>query len=143
LLLAAGAEAAEGDAKAPAGASILDQQVKEQLDRIPSGEEGIQQIMSELDARLKLTDVQKEEVREVVETGVAALEKLRRRFESGELNAVALGIQMQMQMKQLGFLVEPLLDPDQQAEYKVMQREQIRQTIQEMQKLRIKAGKAS
>ncbi|MCS5637986.1 MAG: hypothetical protein NZ990_15815 [Myxococcota bacterium] len=144
LLLAAAVGAAEGDAQAPAGASTLDQQVKEQLDRIPVGEEGVQQIMAELDARLELTDEQKQDVREVVETGVAALAKLRGRFDSGELTAMAFGVQMQMQMRKLGFLVEPLLDPDQQIEYKAMQQQQRRQMMQEMQKQRAKAsGKAS
>ena len=143
LLLGTAAGAAEGDVQAPAGASTLDQQIKEQLDRIPTGEEGIDEIMSGLDVRLKLTDEQKTDVREVVETGVAALAKLKDRFESGELTAMAFGVQMQMQMQKMGVLVEPLLDPDQQAEYKAMRQEQRRQMMQEMQKQRAKAaGKA-
>jgi len=129
-----------GAAEGAAQASSLDQQVREQLDRIPTGEAGVDQIMSDLDARLKLTDEQKTDVREVVETGVANLAKLKARFESGELTAMAFGVQMQMQMQKLGVLVEPLLDPEQQTEYKAMRQEQRRQMMQEMQKQRAKAA---
>ncbi len=126
---------ADSHAKAP-GAS-LEAQVQEQLERLPTGEAGIDQIMAELDARLKFSDEQRTDVRSVVAQGVAALEKLRERYEAHELTAMAFGVQVQMQMQKIGALVDPLLDPDQQAEYKVMRQEQRRQMMEAMRKQRM------
>jgi hypothetical protein len=64
---------------------------------------------------------------------VAALEKLRERYESRELTAMAFGVQVQMRMQKLAVLIEPLLDPDQEAEYKVMRQEQRREMMRAMQ----------
>jgi len=122
------------------GPKSLEQQVEEQLARLPSGEEGVDQILGELDARLTLSTEQAADVREVVTKGVAAFGKLRDRFKAGELTAMAFGVQVQMQMQKIGMLVEPLLDPDQQAEYKVMRQEQRRQMMQAMQKRRAGAA---
>ena len=129
------------DSHAKGEGASLEDQVKEQLDRLPVGEAGIDQIMGELDARLKFSDEQRGEVRSVVAQGVAALEKLRARFEAHELTAMAFGVQVQMQMQKIGALVDPLLDPDQQAEYKVMRQEQRRQMMEAMRKQRM--GEAS
>jgi hypothetical protein len=131
---------AESDA--PSAGTALDKQVEEQLERMPSGEEGVNQIMAELDARLKLSSEQQKEVRSVVAQGVAALEKLRDRFKAGELTAMAFGVQVQMQMQKLGFLVEPLLNADQQGEYKAMRQEQRREMMQAMQRQRMGAAAA-
>ena len=126
---------ADSHAKAP-GAS-LEEQVQEQLERLPTGEAGIDQIMAELDARLKFSDEQRTDIRSVVAQGVAALAKLRERFEAHELTAMAFGVQVQMQMQKIGALVDPLLDPGQQAEYKVMRQEQRRQMMEAMRKQRM------
>ena len=68
--------------------------------------------------------------------GVAELEKLSARFKSGELTAMALGLQVQMKMQKMAFLIEPFLDQDQQKEYGVMRQEQRREMMQAMRKQR-------
>jgi hypothetical protein len=115
--------------------------VEEQLGRLPAGEEGVQQILTELDKRLSLSAEQDNDVREVVSESVADLGKLRERFESGELTAMAFGVQVQMQLRKMGDLIEPLLDADQQVEYKAMRQEQRREMMQAMQKQRMGAAK--
>jgi hypothetical protein len=137
--LQAEAEAeAEAVAEAEGGVTktSLESQIKERLAEMPSGEEGINQILSQLDERLSLSAEQKKDVREVVAQGVAELEKLSARFKSGELTAMALGLQVQMKMQKMAFLIEPLLDHDQQKEYGVMRQEQRREMMQAMRKQR-------
>ncbi len=139
-LLSASPAFAEGSAAAGTNSS-LEQQVKDQLDRMPSGEEGVTQIMTELEGKLALSPEQDKDVREVVTDGVADLQKLRARFESGELTAMAFGVQVQMQMRKMGDLIDPLLDPDQQAKYKALRQEQRREMMKAMQKQRMEAAK--
>ncbi len=129
---------AEAEAEAEGGVTktSLESQIKERLAEMPSGEEGINQILSQLDERLSLSAEQKKDVREVVAQGVAELEKLSARFKSGELTAMALGLQVQMKMQKMAFLIEPLLDQDQQKEYGVMRQEQRREMMQAMRKQR-------
>ena len=131
---------AEAEAVAEAEGGVtktsLESQIKERLAEMPSGEEGINQILSQLDERLSLSAEQKKDVREVVAQGVAELEKLSARFKSGELTAMALGLQVQMKMQKMAFLIEPLLDQDQQKEYGVMRQEQRREMMQAMRKQR-------
>jgi hypothetical protein len=110
--------------------------IEERLAEMPSGEEGVNRIVAELDARLTLSAEQKKDVREVVAGGVADLEKLRGRYESGELTAMAFGVQIQMRLQKLAVLIEPLLEPKQQAEYKVMRQEQRREMMRAMQQQR-------
>ena len=120
----------------------LESQIKERLAEMPSGEEGVNQILSQLDGRLSLSAEQKKDVREVVTQGVAELEKLTARFKSGELTAMALGVQVQMKMQKMAVLIEPLLDPDQQKEYAVMRQEQRREMMQAMRKQRAQSAGA-
>jgi hypothetical protein len=127
---------AEGAGEGAGTKTSLESQVEERLAEMPSGEEGVNQILSELDARLSLSAEQKKDVREVVAQGVAELEKLSARFKSGELTAMALGVQIQMKMQKLAVLIEPLLDPDQQKEYATMRQEQRREMMQAMRKQR-------
>jgi len=110
--------------------------IEERLAEMPSGEEGVNRIVAELDARLSLSAEQEKDVREAVAGGVADLEKLRGRFESGELTAMAFGVQIQMQLQKLAVLIEPLLEPKQQAEYKIMRQEQRREMMRAMQQQR-------
>ncbi|MDE0884771.1 MAG: hypothetical protein OSB70_04505 [Myxococcota bacterium] len=119
----------------------MEQQVRDQLDRLPSGDEGVSQIMTELDQNLELSPEQETDVREVVTDEVADLQKLRSRFESGELTAMAFGVQVQMQLRKMGDLIDPLLDPEQQTQYKAMRQEQRREMMKAMQKQRTGAGK--
>ena len=141
LLLLAGPQV-QAEGHGSDGPKTLEQRVEEQLERLPSGEEGIDQILGELDARLTLSAEQEADVREVVAKSVAAFGKLRDRFKAEELTAMAFGVQVQMQMQNLGMLVEPLLDPGQQAEYKAMRQDQRRQMMQAMRKQRAGAAKA-
>ncbi len=134
---------AEGEEAAADTRTPLQKQVEEQLGRLPSGEEGVQQILTELDKRLSLSAEQDNDVREVVSESVADLGKLRERFESGELTAMAFGVQVQMQLRKMGDLVEPLLNADQQVEYKAMRQEQRREMMQAMQKQRMGAAKGN
>ncbi|MDG2334773.1 MAG: hypothetical protein P8Q97_11155 [Myxococcota bacterium] len=132
--------AEEGDGGAQAK-SPMEQQVRDQLGRLPSGEEGVSQIMTELDEDLALSPEQQTDVREVVTDGVADLQKLRSRFESGELTAMAFGVQVQMQLRKMGDLIDPLLDPEQQVKYKSMRQKQRQEMMKAMRKQRMEAGK--
>jgi hypothetical protein len=131
----AGVQPVFADPAGEAGAAKKSQSalIEERLAEMPSGEEGVNRIVAELDARLALSSEQEKDVREVVVGGVAALEKLRERYESRELTAMAFGVQVQMRMQKLAVLIEPLLDPDQEAEYKVMRQEQRREMMRAMQ----------
>ena len=127
---------AEAEGEGAVTKTSLESQIKERLAEMPSGEEGVDQILSQLDERLSLSAEQKKDVREVVAQGVAELEKLSARFKSGELTAMALGLQVQMKMQKMAFLIEPFLDQDQQKEYGVMRQEQRREMMQAMRKQR-------
>lgn len=133
-----GAQPAVADPTGEAGAAKKSQSalIEERLSEMPSGEEGVNRIVAELDTRLALSSEQKKDVREVVVGGVAGLEKLRERYESGELTVMAFGVQVQMQLQKLAVLIEPLLDPEQEAEYKVMRQEQRREMMRAMQQQR-------
>ena len=120
----------------------LESQIKGRLAEMPSGEEGVNQILSQLDGRLSLSAEQEKDVREVVTQGVAELEKLSARFNSGELTAMALGVQIQMEMQKMAVLIEPLLDQDQQKEYAAMRQEQRREMMQAMRKQRAQSAGA-
>ena len=122
------------------GATSLKSQIEERLSEMPSGEEGVNRILSELDARLSLSAEQEKEIREVVARGVAELEALRARFKAGELTAMALGVQVQMKMQKMAVLIEPLLNPEQEKEYAAMRQEQRREMMQAMRKQRMEAA---
>jgi hypothetical protein len=144
LFLAAtlvGAMPGPGWAQDSMGSASMEKMVDERLSEIPTGEEGVQQVLNELDARLKLSPEQKKDVREPVEMMVAAMEKLRDRFKSGELNAMALAMKLQMEGQKSAMLIESLLSEAQQGEYAAMRQEQRRQMMQAMQKERMAAPK--
>ena len=142
--LGAGAFPLQADAEGEGAVTktSLESQIKERLAEMPSGEEGVNQILSQLDGRLSLSAEQEKDVREVVTQGVAELEKLTARFKSGELTAMALGVQVQMKMQKMAVLIEPLLDQDQQKEYAVMRQEQRREMMQAMRKQRAQSAGA-
>lgn len=101
---------------------------------MPTPEEAVTQIMTGLDERLTLSDEQKSEIRPTVVDMVAKIQKLRERFEAGELKPMALGMQLQMTEKKASALIDPVLDEKQRAEYAALRQEQRRRMMQEMQK---------
>ncbi len=108
--------------------------IEQQLAKIPTGEEGVKQILGELVTRLKLEKDQTPDVKSVVQDSVAFMEKAVARFRSGELAAMPLMMQLQMAGKRAAVQIEPLLDDTQLQEYKKMQLEQRQQMMREMMK---------
>jgi hypothetical protein len=141
LVLTAGLAQAQA---ASAGTSdAMQKMMDERLKDIPSGEEGVNRIMTSLDERLKLTDEQKTDIRPSVESTVAQMEKIRDRFEAGEITPMALGMQMQMTTQKAAVLIEPILTEEQQVEYAAMRQEQRREMMKAMQQARPAAGAAA
>ncbi len=124
-----------------APASGVQQMIDEQLAAIPTGEEGVAQIMGDLDTRLGLTPEQEADIRGLVEMTVAAMGKLRDRFKAGELKPMALAMQIQMEGRKTATLIEPLLDETQQSEYSAMRQEQRLQMMQAMKKQQLSRKK--
>jgi len=101
---------------------------------MPTSEEAVKQIMGGLDERLTLNDTQKTEIQPIVVNMVASIQKLRDRFEAGELKPMALGMQLQMAEKKASTQIDPLLDEKQRAQYAALRQEQRRRMMEEMQK---------
>jgi hypothetical protein len=102
--------------------------------KMPTSEEAVKQIMGGLDERLTLSDTQKTESRPTVVNMVASIQKLRERFDAGELKPMALGMQLQMAEKKASALIDPILDEKQRAQYAALRQEQRRRMMEEMQK---------
>lgn len=102
--------------------------------KMPTSKEAVKQLMEGLDERLTLSDTQKTEIRPTVVNMVASIQKLRERFEAGELNPMALGMQLQMAEKKASVLIDPILDGKQRAQYAALRQEQRRRMMEEMQK---------
>ncbi len=101
---------------------------------MPTSEEAVKQLMEGLGERLTLSDTQKTEIQPIVVNMVASIQKLRERFESGELNPMALGMQLQMAEKKASTLIDPILDGKQRAQYAALRQEQRRRMMEEMKK---------
>lgn len=128
LLLVQGAWA-QGAAGSDSADALEDQPFK-----MPTSEEAVKQIMGGLDERLTLSDTQKTEIRPTVVNMVASIQKLRERFDAGELKPMALGMQLQMAEKKASALIDPILDEKQRAQYAALRQEQRRRMMEEMQK---------
>jgi len=130
------AAAEEGTAAASSVQSALDRQ----LDELPSGEEGVAQILGELTRRLELSEAQQEQVEPILQDAVASMEKIRDRYRAGEISAMALGMQLQMAGQRAAGKVEPLLDAGQAEEYAQMRQEQRREMMQAIQRAGVGLG---
>lgn len=117
--------------------------IKAQLEQIPTGEEGIEKIMTPMTQRLELSDAQVSEIRPIVSDLVGSFESARSKFESGEYTVMKMMMEMNAQGERAATLVEPHLSPTQLAEYQAMRDEQKlrmaeerRKAMQEMLKAR-------
>lgn len=134
LLLACGLMLAQGASAQGAAGSDAAGGAETPPFQMPTPEEAVTQIMTGLNERLTLSDEQKSEIRPTVVDMVAKIQKLRERFEAGELKPMALGMQLQMTEKKASALIDPVLDEKQRAEYAALRQEQRRRMMQEMQK---------
>jgi len=145
MLVMLGASGASAEAKAPAPTAAAGQaELEKRLAEIPSGEEGVVQVLTALDERLTLSDEQKDQIRPIVVDTVADLEKVRDRFIAGDITPMALVMQMQMAGQKSATLIEPHLTEAQVADYAAMRQEQKQQMMKEMMKTqRAAAGAAA
>lgn len=130
----AGEEKAEEKTTAAAASTqkSMEDMIGEGLDKIPTGEEGIDQILGELTKQLELTTEQQGEIRPIIGDTVGKMEKTRDRFKAGEINAMALGMQIQMASQKSARLIEPILTEEQQVQYKAMQMKQRKEMMEAM-----------
>jgi len=139
LALSAGAALADSHGAAT-GAADTRSLIEKELDKIPSGKAGEQQMLEMMNERLTLTDEQQEQVKPIIAETIASMEQARDRFKSGELTAMALMMQIQMTGKKSAMQIEPLLTEEQVAEYQAMRQEQKQAMAQEMMKRRAAMG---
>lgn len=123
------AEGADGGKGSGSAGTMADQMAD-----LPTGPEAVDQIMKGLDERLALSEEQQKEVRPHIEQMVASMQKLRERFEAGQLNPMALGMQIQMAEKKASVLIDPVLNDEQRAQYQALRQEQRRRMMEELQK---------
>jgi hypothetical protein len=119
---------------AVAAAPSLKQTLNEQLAQLPSGEEGVKQIMGDLTEKLSLTAGQQKAVRPAIEQTVASMEQSRDRLEADQITPIAFALQIQMAGQQAAAQIEPILDTEQQVKYQALRQEQRRQLMQALQK---------
>ncbi|MBW2697156.1 MAG: hypothetical protein JRE70_11835 [Deltaproteobacteria bacterium] len=96
LLAIASPVGAEDTAAAETSSGSMQKMIDQQLDKIPSGDEGVNQIMGELTDKLTLTPDQQKDIRPSIVDTVAAMEKSRDRFRAGEITPMAMAMQVQM-----------------------------------------------
>jgi hypothetical protein len=134
-----GAGASSG---AATSSDSMKKMMDQQLDRIPSGEAGVDQIMGELTKGLTLTPEQQKDIRPTIVNTVASMEKSRDSFKAGEITPMAMAMQVQMAGQKAAVLIEPILDEDQMVKYKAMRQAQRRQMMQAMQAQRAQGAPA-
>ncbi len=117
-----------------ATAQQMNPMVKEQLDRIPTGEEGVNQILEPMKTRLDLSDAQVAEVKPIVEELVAGMESGKADLESGETTIMKFMMQMNMQGEAAAKEIEQHLTEPQLAEYEAMRAEQKQRMMEERRK---------
>lgn len=135
---------------ASAASAQMNEMMKEQLDRIPSGEEGVRQILDPMTARLQLSDEQVGEVRPIIEGLVSDMQSAKSRLESGESTVMKFMMEMNLKGEAAATQVEQYLDERQLAEYAEMREEQKlrmaeerRKAMQQMMKARQEAAAAA
>ncbi len=133
------AESAEAAAKAPS-TDPMRAMLEERMADIPSGEEGVNRLLSELTSQLELSEAQQKEIRPIFEKMVTSMEGSRDRFQSGSLSPMALGMQVQMAGRKAAKQIETHLDEAQKVKYAEILQEQRRQMMKAMQKARAAAA---
>jgi hypothetical protein len=135
---------------AMAASAQMNPMMKEQLDRIPSGDEGVAQILGPMTERLKLSDEQVTEVRPIIVELVSDMQSAKSKLESGETTVMKFMMEMNMQGEAAAAEVEQHLDEAQLAEYASMREEQKlrmaqerRRAMQKMMKARQEAAAAA
>jgi hypothetical protein len=148
--IAAGLVLAIGALAPLASDAQMNPMMKEQLDRMPTGEEGVKQILAPMTERLQLTDDQLTEVRPIVEGLVADMASARSKLETGETTIMKFMMEMNMQGEAAATQIEQHLTETQLAEYAAMREEQKmrmmeerRKAMQAMMKARQEAAAAS
>jgi len=108
--------------------------MKEQLDRIPTGESGVKQILDPMTQRLSLTDEQVGEVRPIIVDLVSNMASAKSKLESGETTIMKFMMEMNMQGEAAATQVEQHLNEAQLAEYTTMREEQKLRMMEERRK---------
>jgi len=119
----------------PSGADAqMNPMMKEQLDRIPTGEEGIKQILDPMTERLGLTADQLKEVRPIVADLVSTMESAKAKLESGETTIMKFMMEMNASGESAATQIEQHLDEKQLTEYTAMRAEQKQRMMDERRK---------
>jgi hypothetical protein len=108
--------------------------IAEQLERIPTGEQGVDQIMQPMETRLELTTEQVGEIRPIVTEMVGNFESAKGKFESGEYTVMKMMMELNVQGERAATRVESYLSETQLAEYKAMRSEQKMRMMEERRK---------
>ena len=124
--------------------------MKEQLDRIPTGEAGVKSILDPMTERLSLSAEQIDQVRPIIVEMVSNMESAKAKLESGETTIMKFMMEMNMQGEAAATEVEQHLSEEQLAEYSAMRAEQKlrmqeerRKAMQQMMKARQEAAAAA
>ena len=117
-----------------ASAQSSNAMIKEQLERIPTGEAGNDQIMTPMAQRLELSSDQVGEIRPIVSDMVGNFESAKGKFEAGEYTVMKMMMEMNVEGEKAATLVEAHLSEKQLAEYKAMRTEQKMRMMEERQK---------
>lgn len=108
--------------------------MKEQLDRIPTGDEGVKQILDPMTERLGLTADQLKEVRPIVADLVSTMESSKAKLESGETTIMKFMMEMNASGESAATQIEQHLDEKQLTEYAAMREEQKQRMMDERRK---------
>ena len=133
---AGGAKAA---AKAPS-ADPMRAMLEERMSEIPSGEEGVNRLLSELTREVALSEQQQKEIRPIFEKMVATMQASKERFEAGTLSPMGVGMQVQMAARKAAKQIETHLDEEQKVKYAAILQAQRQQMMKAMQKARAAAA---
>ena len=108
--------------------------ITEQLERIPTGEQGVDQIMKPMEERLELSSEQVGEIRPIVTEMVGNFESAKGKFEAGEYTVMKMMMELNVQGERAATRVEAYLSETQLAEYKAMRSEQKVRMMEERRK---------
>ncbi len=126
---------AENAVKSPADAELA-----KQLEQIPSGEEGVQQVLDDLTKKLSLRPEQVAQVKPIVEESVSKMGQAKERFQNGEITPMAMGMQIQMATQRAAMQIDPLLDGQQKKLHAALREENKKRLMEEMAKRRAAMG---
>ena len=110
------------------------------MSEIPSGEEGVNRLLSELTKEVALSEQQQKEIRPIFEKMVATMQASKERFEAGTLSPMGVGMQVQMAARKAAKQVETHLDEEQKVKYAAILQAQRQQMMKAMQKARAAAA---